>query len=333
MSQKDCRNSDSRMKPRKTAAVVAGAAAFVVAFCMLTALAVCLAPPDYLLSRIEINPSYGDGYTMPETLEREIWTSMISTEYENGAETGQAVYRRAIGGDYTAEIVLPEEDSETLRGMVTGKEIRCDVQAAADGGFWEKFLAPFSDENMRYYDMYDFDENGRVEKIRVFDETEERTLISCMNFYYSDDGLLTKQKRISGDMTQESLGMREYFYDGTELVRTEDTSGDGTLLGSVEYTRHGSVHVASFLNEEGVPVGSEKTVYGPFGLILRRETFDAGGNLIREDVYHYRLWEWFRSPYGIGALAAIVLAACVSAASAAKAVKKRQERAAGQKAG
>lgn len=80
-------------------------------------------------------------------------------------------------------------------------------------------------------------------------------------------------------------------------------------------------------------MGSEKTVYGPFGLILRRETFDAGGNLIREDVYHYRLWEWFRSTYGIGALAAIVLASCVSAASAAKAVKKRQERAAGQKAG
>lgn len=137
MSQKNCRNSDSRMKPRKTGAVVAGAAAFVVVFCMLTALTVCLAPPDYLLSRIEINPSYGDGYTMPETLEREIWTSMISTEYEDGAKTGQTVYRRAIGGDYTAEIVLPEEDSETLRGIVTGKEVRCDIQAAADGGFWE----------------------------------------------------------------------------------------------------------------------------------------------------------------------------------------------------
>ena len=106
--------------------------------------------------------------------------------------------------------------------------------------------------------MCDFEENGRVEKIRVFDETEERTLISCMNFYYSDDGLLIKQKQISGDMTQESLGSREYFYDGTELVRTEDTSGDGTLLGSVEYTRRGSVQMASFLNEEGVPVGSEK---------------------------------------------------------------------------
>ena len=70
-----------------------------------------------------------------------------------------------------------------------------------------------------------------MEKIRVFDETKERTLISCMNFYYSDDGLMIKQKRISGDMTQESLGSREYFYDGTELVRTEDKVGGQAVLG------------------------------------------------------------------------------------------------------
>ena len=250
---------------------------------------------------------------------------MTSVAYEDGRETGRTVYRRALWGDYTVLAETAGHKTQVLRGTVTGRDIRLDVLVPAGEGLAERFLAPFSGDNLLYFSMYDRDDSGRLEHIQIFDETQERTLLSSANFYYFNEGLLTKQTLTDGGMPTETLASREYFYEGNTLIRTEDTSG-GSLIDSAEYSREGMVRTARFLDADGAPAGTETTTSGPFGFLLRREVFDAAGDLVRSETYHYRIWEWFVSPSGLLILEAFLIASFAAASAAAKAVKKRQLR-------
>lgn len=271
--------------------------------------------PDYILSRINPDFTVNTGYVEPEHLEKDRWTSMEYTAYENGEEKGRTVFRRTLYDHYTVTNIPVEGERTVLVG-------RAGISAREYVG--KKDISAFYMET-----YYSEDLIGRIDSMAIGSRFAHETPYEMLNYLKIEyfDSILTKQTRYSGKEDTLPVGWRTYSTGIRGVVQTKDYDAQGKLVGYTDYTYDGSCRRGESYTAEGVLTGSTMSHYDWMGRLRKQERYDAEGNLTGREVYRYRFWERYGSPEGLFTLfACISLSATLGIASWEERLRVPQKR-------
>lgn len=280
-----------------------GCAAFIAVFSVLSILTTWLSPADQVLSRIRPDFSVNDGYIDPEDLEKQTWTTLNQTSYENGVETAHTVFKRTLFGDYAITHTAADGQTTKLIGQVASDHER------------REYLGETEENNLYLTSRYENDLLGRIDNVVIrggsaYPHWEEGEAISSIEIENSEVVPEYIRRQVKYEYPNIVTGYRSMDYKDHKVGATQDYDADGNLLGYEEYTYTDTTRTVTAYDAEGNVIGTAKTNYDWFGRITQRETFDAQGNITGSEVYHYRFWERYFSLEG---LLAFIVTASVSA--------------------
>ena len=261
--------------------------AFTVTFAILVAATGFLMQPDYVLTRITPDFEANTDYVDPDNLVNTKWTTMVQTQYLNGAALSSTTFERALYGNYKVTFSPSDGDEIVLVGDARGDNYRYEYLSRID-------------ESAAYMEsFYGEDLIGRINFITITGkqtyESGER-LINMLELEYSGSEYLVKQTKL---LDGHILGYRTLDYIDHRLAETKDYDSEGLLQGYTVYSWDGNkCSSISYDGAENV-LGNSICMYDWLGRITVRENYDAAGNLISEEMYHYRIWERYSGVGGI----------------------------------
>ncbi len=246
-----------------------------------------LLEPDYLLSRITPDFQVNTGYIDPAALEDDGWTSMTYTGYAGGQETEKTEFRRMLFGDWRITHTTGSGAEQVLIGTTWGEYYR------------REYAGQSGEENLYLEARYDKDIIGRVDAVTIQGkQANERgeVLLNMLTMEYTDNHFLIRQSQVRGNQVQAYQALS---YVDHRLFRTRDYDAAGNVLGYTEYSYADTARTGKSYDAQGTLTGSTVSSYDWLGRVRERSHFDASGNCTGTEVYHYRVWELFRSIEGL----------------------------------
>ena len=272
--------------------------AFTVTLAILAVTTGFLMQPDYVLTRITPDFKVNNDYVDPANLVDPKWTAMVQTQYLNGVEVSKTTFERALFGNYKVTFSPSKGDEIVLVGDAHGDHYRYEYLRCGD-------------ESALYMEsFYGEDLIGRVNFITINGkqtyESGER-FFNMLELEYSGSEYLVKQTKLTDD---HILGYRTLDYVNHRLAETKDYDAEGRLLGRTVFSWE--ANKCSSISYDGTDniLGTSLCNYDWLGRITVRENYDASGDLISEELYHYRIWERYR---GVGGICALIIVLSLAA--------------------
>lgn len=281
--------------PSTAAARIRGVLVFAAVFALLHLAAVWLMPKDQLLVRFCPDLSVNTGYIDLQQLEKETWTSMEYTGWQDGRQTGSVRFQKAFFNRYTASGTDADGHPLSLEGWVS-RGLQSQWQYTRGG------------ESITLESNFSRDLLGRTNQIRMLErQGKSSRSLRYLELVYSDVKADILLRQVSGGAQGQELGWRSIDQAdagyGMQVTGTRDYDADGQLLGYAVYSYDQAVRcTVEEFDAADTLLGSSVTWYDWFGRIQRREHYDADGQLTGREVYHYRFWERYASWQGLAVL-------------------------------
>lgn len=259
-------------------------------------------PAARILTRINSDFSLNIGFIAPENLQKETWTTLQQTSYENGAVTAQNVFKQNYFGYYTICHQPVGSDSVVLLGKSIDSTNWEYLGDKTENSLNWIYFEQKTEEDLCFSSYYGNDMDYRIDRMGFNSRDAYRDpgiTLKGLRFEYSGDnaGQITRQSKSDGEGVMN--GYRTMVYDGDRLSKTMDYDTDDVLTGYTDYVYDGKTCMATSYDSDNSITGTTETMYNLFGQVKTREHYDAEGNLISREVYHYRFWEGLNSPYGL----------------------------------
>lgn len=294
---KQAKASGKHSLSHRTRALLAGLLAFAAAFGAFMIGVALMMPNDRLLSRFLPDAAVNTGFIEPETLQKEMWTTMEQTEYKNGEPASQTKFRRAFLTHHTVTHTPVGGEPVVWSGITNGE------------GYEREYLGREPADDALYLTAdYSCDLAGRIDSVSIHavsaDRKEDETLNHLIFEYYDYSRDLCRQVKpeyTAGANGYRAAGYRTFSYYNDKISSTNDYDKEDQFIAYTEYSYGETSRTTKTYGKDNVLLASSYTEYDWFGRILHREHYDADGELTSTEVYHYRFWERFYSFEGIAA--------------------------------
>lgn len=277
---------------------------FVVISAVLCVIAVSQMSDDFILLRFNTDFSVNTGFIEPEVLIHDKWTSLEQTTYVNGVPVSTTEFKHTLYDNYA---VTHSHNEEVTRIVGTSNS-----PISPKDYLGSKHYANLYIRSQNSIDLID-----RIETIAIYSETaygDSNQELNCTKLeYFEHSDWIHRQTRLKNGHTMEEavIGSRGYDYQNGRISGWKEWDAEGTLLSYAEYTYDGNNQTVSTYLADGTYMGTRLSQY-VFGHLKWREHYDASGELVSKEVYHYRVWELFASLEGFLSLVIILsLAATV----------------------
>lgn len=260
---------------------------------------------DYILMRYNPDFSVNTGFIEPEVLIHDKWTSMEQITYEHGEPVGSTEFKHTLYDNYS---VTRTNNGEVTR--IIGNAISPTSQKDYLGS---KHYANLYIRTKNSIDLID-----RIDILAIYSETAYGDSDQELNYiqldYFERSNVINRQTRlINGQTTEETVtSSRGYGHRNGQISGWKEWDSEGTLVSYAEYVYDGNTQIVSTYHADGTLIGTRLSEY-TFGHLRWREYYDASGEMVSREVYHYRVWELFGSLEGFITLFIILsIAATIS---------------------
>jgi len=263
---------------------------FAIISIVLCSAAVSQMSEDYILMRFNTDFTVNTGYIDPEVLIHDQWTSIEQTTYANGVAVSTAQFKHTLYDNYS---VTHTHDGEVTRIIGT----------SASPVSSKDYLGSKHYANLYICSQNSIDLIDRIDTIAIYPETAYGDSDQELNFikleYLERGNLINRQTRLKNGYTSEEtiISSCGYSYRNGQISGWKEWDPEGTLLAYAEYTYYGNIQTVTTYLADGTCTGTRVSKYS-FGNLKWREYYDASGEMVSREVYHYRVWELFSSLEG-----------------------------------
>ena len=246
---------------------------------------------DYILLRYNTDFSVNTGFIEPEVLIHDKWTSIDQITYEHGEPVSTTKFVHTLYDNYA---VTHTYDGEVTRIIGTSTS-----PVSPKDYLGSKHYANLYVRSQNSIDLID-----RIDTIAIYSETAYGDSNQELNFikleYFERGNLINRQTRLKNGYTSEEsvISSRGYGHRNGQISGWKEWDSEGTLLSYAEYAYDGNTQIVSTYHADGTLIGTRLSEY-TLGHLRWREFFNASGEMVSREVYHYRVWELFGSPEGV----------------------------------
>lgn len=280
---------------------------FVVLLALLILLSLCVRP-SYLALRYNPDATVKTDYIDLDDLNKDRWTSVTQTNYENGNIESETRFEKYLVNSYS--ISHSQFGNMSNQWILTGDTSGYNHYDYAEG--YDPAKEKVDDEFSEFlYIRCERTLNGASDVDSVLTISgqawgADNELLNFIRIQYGEDGKVEKQTQYLLDNTV--VGYRLYNYDANgNLIKTEDYDSNSILIGYNEYEHGNRVMINREYNINGAVAGYTETQYDLLGRISNRVAYNEIGEIKSNECYHYNPFEVYHSIIGYIALAIIVL--------------------------